>query len=476
MQDYTITTESVKLLEELKNSDIRFAHWKSNNHLLKSLAGKTDLDILIKPEDRTRFESSMQHLGYKKLISQPWSSYPDVDDWIGLDIETGYFLHIHTHYALVTGIQHVKHLYLPWLEVFFNHVITDEQTGWPIPKPELEALILFVRIWAKMPPAERIKSLPTIPPYIKDELISLLRKSSLKDLEALCSELNLHTPIDFRACISSILDNQDSKLILKVSQIFYDQLKPFFRLPWSLSLLKSSYFKFNIKAQKYSLKFFGPRRLGKTLQSGGKVIALIGSDGSGKSTLSNDLLEWLTYKIDTHYFYLGKNPYIRSYKKTLLSKSDLLFSDNRLSKLMRRKLGKLFYIFLINKKLNSLRLAKKMSSAGSVIICDRFPQKTILGINDGPNLQQQNNDWWAKSEMNLFNKVHEVEADIIIRLQVAPEVASARKPEHDRESIKKKCEIIDLITFEHTTVLNIDANRPYDQVLSNVKQEIWKLL
>ena len=476
MQNYTISKESVKLLEELKSSNIRFAHWKSNNHLLKSLAGKTDLDILIKPDDRSQFESSMQHLGYKKLISQPWSSYPNVDDWIGLDYETGSFLHIHTHYALVTGIQHVKHLYLPWLDTFFDHVITDEHTGWPIPKPELEALILFVRIWAKMPPSERIKSTPTIPPYIKEELISLLRRSSMNDLEALCTELYLHIPGDFSASISSILEEQDSNVILKISQFFYEQLKPFFRLPWSLSLLKSNYFRFNIIAQKYSTRLLGPKRFGKTLQGGGKVIALIGSDGSGKSTLSNDLLEWLTYKIDTHYFYLGKNPYIRSNKKTILSKSDLLFSDNRLSKLMRRKLGKLFYILLINKKLNSLRLAKKMSSNGSVIICDRFPQKSILGINDGPNLQQQSNDWWAKSEMNLFNKINEVEADIVIRLQVSPEVAAARKPEHDRESIRKKCEIIDQITFEHTTVINVDADKPYNQVLSNVKQEIWKLL
>lgn len=38
------TLESIKLLAELKENKVRFAHWKGNSHLLQSLEGKTDID------------------------------------------------------------------------------------------------------------------------------------------------------------------------------------------------------------------------------------------------------------------------------------------------------------------------------------------------------------------------------------------------------------------------------------------------
>ncbi|PVY36664.1 hypothetical protein [Pontibacter virosus] len=476
MHNYTISKESVRLREELERSNIKFAHWKSNSHLLKSLAGETDLDLLIKQEDRTRFESSMLQLGYKRLRSQPWSSYPNVDDWLGLDRETGKFLHVHTHYALVTGIQHVKHLHLPWVDVFFDHVIKDEQTGWPIPKPELEVLILLVRIWAKMPPSERIHTTPAIPPYIKDELINLLKNTDPKNLLSLCGELNIVVPNNFLETIDHIKVNKDADSIVRISKSLYTQMKPYFKSPWVQSVLKSTFFKLNINAFKYSMRFLGPHKLGKTLNSGGKIIALVGSDGSGKSTLSNDLVKWLTYKMDTHYFYMGKNPYIKSNNKILLSRTDVFFLDSRVSKALKKFVGSFYYLILIKKKLTFIRLAKRMSTSGSIIICDRFPQKSILGINDGPNLQKSTHSWTSRIEMNLFDQVNELPPDIVIKLNVSPDTAFERKPQHDKIKIFQKCDALNNINFKNAKVVNIDSNQPYDKVLAEIKNEIWNLL
>ncbi|WP_211214347.1 nucleoside/nucleotide kinase family protein [Pontibacter roseus] len=473
MPEYTATQESNKLLGELKSCNIRFAHWKSNSHLSKGLAGKTDLDLLIYPTDKPLFEACLYNLGYKKIQSQPWSTYPDVDDWIGLDYETGKLLHVHAHYALVTGIQHVKHLYLPWIEVFFEHVIIDDQTGWPIPEPELEALVLFIRIWAKMPLNERRKDTPKIPSYIQAELLSLLQKSDLMEIRNLCSKLNLKIPNGFEVQINTILDKKRPEDILEISSLLYQQVIPFFRMPWRQSLMISSYYKSLLKFKKHSHKFIGPDRFGKTLCNGGKVIALIGSDGSGKSTLSRELIEWLSFKIDTHYFYLGKSPFIRSYNKTLFSRAYILFSGNKAPRYFRKALGKLYYLLLIKEKLNSLRLAEKMSQGGSIIICDRFPQKDVFGINDGPYLQGKGNSFFARQEMKMFDEVTEVEPDLVIKLHITPEIASQRKPEHDLEMIKQKCKNIDAITFKHAKVVTIDASEPYHQVLLNAKRAIW---
>ncbi len=138
--------QSTLLLEALFKAQVRFAHWKGNNHLPQSLEGQTDIELLIDPDYREKFEEVMKSLHFKKAISPKWDRYPKVEDWLGFDPETGKILHLHTHYALVTGIKYVKHLYLPWLSEFFNQLRIDKRSGWPIPKAEMEIIILLIRI------------------------------------------------------------------------------------------------------------------------------------------------------------------------------------------------------------------------------------------------------------------------------------------------------------------------------------------
>ena len=44
---------------------------------------------------------------------------------------------------------------------------------------------------------------------------------------------------------------------------------------------------------------------GKRVAGRGLVVAFIGSDGSGKSTLTREMRAWLRYKLDVHGYYMG---------------------------------------------------------------------------------------------------------------------------------------------------------------------------
>src|SRR5690606_36959482 len=130
----------------------------------------------------------------------------------------------------------------------------------------------------------------------------------------------------------------------------------------------------------------------------------------------------------------------------------------------------------IKKKLKLLTLAKGLKNRGSVVVCDRFPQMKINGINDGMILQNGKKSQTAKLEKELFYKTVPLEADLVFKLNVSPEVAIQRKPKHSFSMISHKCNIINQISFSNSKMVDIDADQAYREVLLQIKREIWKEL
>jgi hypothetical protein len=253
--------------------------------------------------------------------TQPWNRYPSVEDWIGFDVATGKLLHLHTHYDLVTGITYGKYLHLPWRELFFQHLKTDPLTGWPIPIPEMEALVLLIRIYATIRHKKQ-----GIPASKQKELQELLDQIQVPCFRELCRVLQLSIPDNLDLAINRITREHNMPAMVHLSSFFYQQLTGCIQAKGPMPVLQSFYYTYFLKAMRWAGRFTGPVQLKKTIPGGGKIIALVGCDGAGKSQLCNDLVKWLTWKIDTHHFYLGKRPYIRAYHHSLFSKTGFLFN------------------------------------------------------------------------------------------------------------------------------------------------------
>ena len=118
-----------------------------------------------------------------------------------------------------------------------------------------------------------------------------------------------------------------------------------------------------------------------------------------------------------------------------------------------------------------------------VVVFDRLPQTQFPGLNDGPQLSA-----WLDSSVRPLRRAAEIEReayrsaelcppDLVVKLQVSPEVALARKPATPAEKLRRKVEIVRTLRYPQTTrVLEVDANRSAEEVLLQVKCAIWDCL
>lgn len=472
----------------LSAAGCRFVHWKSNGHLAEALSGKTDIDMFADPGQQAVVRDVLDAEDCLKVQSQPWASYPDVEDWLAVDPGTGRFLHLHLHFALVTGLRRIKHLRLPWGEALLANTDHSLDPVWPTPTAEMELMILLVRMWAKMPPSRRILA-PRLPSHVRQELDWLLSRARPAEVERLAATLLPGFDGEAVAALISVPPPSD-EAVLAVSRRLYAALKGASRMWWPLALLRGSWLNLRASAAKELRKVRPATVTGKRVAGKGLVVAFIGSDGSGKSTLTREIRKWLRYKLDVHGYYMGSGQgstrLLDRARHALKAKT----RKNKAAKLpraegeTRRKahgfLGRLVALHqlsAIRAKLRALNQAHRLADGGSIVVLDRFPQSQFFGIYDGPRLQDGNSfAWAARAEMAAFREAAELEPHLVVKLVVTPEVGYARKPDHNFETLKRKAEMTRLLAFPRSHVIEIDATQPLEQVILQAKTAVWRAM
>lgn len=462
---------------------VRFVHWKSNGHLAKGLAGRTDIDMYADPLQRDTVRATLREQGCLEMVSQPWGRYPDVEDWLAMDEETGRFLHIHLHFALVTGLRRIKHLRLPWGEALLTNSETTLDPVWPTPTAEMELMILIVRMWAKMPPAKR-KGKLRLPPHVRAEFDWLLGRADAARLRQLAGEL---LPAFDVAPIVALVGTPppSDEAVLAVCRDVYGRFTDHYRMPWATARAKAAGLNARAALTKELRKLRPATVTGKCAAGQGLVVAFIGSDGSGKSTLTAEIRKWLRYKLDVHSYYLGSGQgstrLLDRLRHTVKAKTRKPKKQASAGAPRTKKppgafgrLLALHHLPAVGARRRALAEARRLARGGSMVVIDRFPQAEVAGIYDGPRLQDGNSfGWAARAEMKGFAGLAAHKPDLLVKLVVSPEVAHARKPDHSLSSIERKCAITRDLRFDGIEVVAIDADQPLEQVMLEAKRAIW---
>src|SRR5690606_31742841 len=144
----------VAFLSELDRRGVRYAHWKSNEHLEDALRGETDLDLLVDPGDRDLFESVVREFGFARMTLPRAKTFPGRDGFLGFDPTSGSLAQLDVHYRLVLGEQLVKNHHLPIEEWLLED--TRVLHGVRVPDAARETIVFYLRVSFKSTLRQRL--------------------------------------------------------------------------------------------------------------------------------------------------------------------------------------------------------------------------------------------------------------------------------------------------------------------------------
>lgn len=477
--------KKAKELFGIWNNQILYCHWKSNEHLFEGLVGETDLDVLVSESYKQKANHALKICGFVQCKPQIGSYYKDVEDWIGLDDTTGKLIHIHLHYKIITGHIGMKEFTLPWETEILENRLIDKKTGVYIANPNHELVILYIRTVLKLKWKEMYlikKGRYCLPEDIRREINYLFDKVNYEKLRGIFKNWFGDTGT---LLADLIIENSYSNSniykfykILKSHEIFKSGL---------INELKRVYFYLLINVRykaRVHMKIL--LRIRKSPVMPGISIAFIGQDGSGKSSVSQDILKWLSWKIDSEHFYLGSGDH---YNTVLKKVAEMLVSKRQKNPVLffpSKLVSMLFQLSISKNALKTLKKAENYRKHGGICLFDRYPQNQFCGIYDGPRICTLKNGngrflnliikKFARLEKHYFKQIQKYPPALVFKLILSAEESYRRKPDHDKNDILKKEKITQELIFKDSYVININANQSYNDELVNIKNIIWRYI
>jgi thymidylate kinase len=497
------TSELVaRLVAAFEEQAVVYCHWKSNLSLTLALSGETDLDLLVDCGSLQRALAILTSLGYKRGVVRWGPSTQGVSHYYGLDPQLGQLSHVHLFSQVLTGESLVKSHLLPFGPMLLEN--TDRIGEIIVTSKPAELVVFVLRVFINYGSLldliyllGRAEDIRTELRWLQDttdpsEVLSLLREH--------CSVIDEQL---FSRCIETL--HADTSLTQRV--ILARQIRRRLR----------TYSRYNVvsRVSAYARLLWGEvrRRLSgsrrnRILSARGAVIAFVGPDASGKSTLVSACKHWLGGALAVRTVHAGRPPSSLltapinialwlarrwSWMRSLHSRGQDSAFDPTQSQLKVPDQSSLAYairaLSLAWDRRRVLVAARRSADNGVVVICDRYPSE-VAGAVDSRRLQEHQTrggpmlavlNWLARAEEGLYKQIPA--PDVVLRLRLTSEMARERNrgrikagKEGEADMERRYLQSRDWDVSGARYVYEVDVERPPSETILNVKKLIWESL
>ncbi len=479
-----------KLCEALNAQQINYCHWKSNWKLKRWLAGDGDLDLLVDRADKQRFISLVSGLGFKQTIPASDRQVPGVLHFYGFDGESTKLVHLDVQFKLVIGHDLTTNYHLPAESVYLEN--SYRQGLLPTPAPEAELIVFVLRTILKHSATELL---------VRGALGKHKTAAKRAELEFLESGIDparlaniltrLAPSIDlafFERCLQSL--RRGNSLLHRA--LVRRQLTKRLATSARRSRLLDSWLQVQRGVTGFIRERLRRHKAGKSFAEGGLLIAVIGGDGAGKTTVLAKLNKWLSNDFAIRRFHLGKPP--RSLVTLALivmlriirrSKDGPAASASRPTEDYEHNfLGYVQLLRWVSAGRDRRRVyvkARRFATNGGIAVCDRFPIRQ-LQLMDGPNIAQSVLPHRRNKFVKLLNRLelhyyrHILPPDLLIVLRVDPDIAVQRKIVEREEHVRPRSTELWKLDWQGTSAKVIDAGQSVEDVLAEAQSIIWASL
>jgi thymidylate kinase len=481
------------LIEELNGSGIRYCHWKSNYSLPETVLGRTDFDLLVHRQDACQFRKILTQQGFRPVQDTDRRPLPSMEHHFALDDDSGELVHVHAYYRVITGESLAKNYHLPLEEMLLQD--TRAASAVRVPAREAELLTFTLRIMLKHTSLMELVLLSRYWKQAQAEMNWLAEDGSLEGALDLASIWLPPVEADLLStCVAALRTPAPLWKRIVLGHRLRLRLRVYARHSTVRAWLSGAK-TFTVMV----VRRFGRSQKNLVPQSGGAVIAFVGAEATGKSTLLSEIGRWLGAHFVVERVHAGKpaSTALTAIPNALLPALRALLPNYRSTRVATQytsskrvenpgKPFPLLYgvrsVLLAYDRRALLSRAFGRAANGAIVLCDRYPSQQS-GAPDGPQLSHlpapkgrvSVRRLLAHAEARLYRQIPP--PDLVFYLTAPLEVTVSRNAARDKrepeEYVRWRHTLTSNLEFGKTPVHRVSTDQAFDQTVLEVKRAIW---